>query len=133
MYIDDILTLAAAALTGALIGNLLFIALIYKILVRDFLDNDHRFYLYLRLYRLNTAMPLIAGVLAALINNPRASLLLVILAASNVFARMHLLQNIYRLQQQTGNEQQIRGLQSLQNLLHILQILGAVYGIYLLL
>ncbi len=133
MYIDDILTLAAAALTGGLIGNLLFIALIYKTLIRDFLDNDHRFYIYQRLYRLNTALPLIAGILAALINNPRASLLLVILAASNVFARMHLLQNIYRLQQQSNSLQQIRGLQSLQNVLHILQIAGAIYAIYLLL
>ena len=133
MYIDDILTLVAAALIGSLIGNLLFISLIYKTIIQASLNDDQRFYSYQRLYRLNTAMPLIAGVLAALINNQQAALMFTILAASNVFARMHLLQNIYKLQAQGGQQQQLRGLQSLQNLLHILQIVGAAYGIFLLL
>jgi len=133
MYIDDILTLLAAALIGSLIGNLLFIALIYKTIIQSALNNDQRFFTYQRMYRLNTAMPLVAGILAALINNQQAAMMFVILAASNVFARMHLLQNIYRLQVQGGQLQQLRGLQSLQNLTHILQIVGGAYGIFLLL
>jgi len=133
MYIDDILTLIAAALAGSLIGNLLFISLLYKTIIQASLNDDQRFYTYQRLYRLNTAMPLIAGVLAALINNQQAALMFTILAASNVFARMHLLQNIYKLQNQGEQQQQLRGLQSLQNLVHILQIAGAAYGIFLLL
>ena len=133
MYINDILTLIATALIGSLIGNLLFISLIYKTIIQAALNDDQRFYTYQRLYRFNTAMPLIAGILAALTNYRQAALMFTILAASNVFARMHLLQNIYKLQTQGGQQQQIRGLQNLQNLTHILQIIGAAYGIFLLL
>ncbi len=133
MYIDDILTLIAASLIGSLIGNLLFIALLYKTIIQASLNDEQRFYTYQRLYRLNTVMPLIAGVLAALINNQQAALMFTILAASNVFARMHVLQNIYNLQVRGGPRQQLRSWQSMQNLTHILQISGAAYGIFLLL
>lgn len=87
------------------------------------------------MYRLNTALCLFAGTCAALVNNRAAAFMLAILAVSYVFTHTHLLKallancdTMYRVRKPGA----FRTVRNLQNAVHLLQISGAIYAIYLL-
>ena len=135
MDIFFLFTLIAAALTGASMGSFLLVTLLYKILLKSPDNLLNNLAIYRRLYRLNTALCLLAGVSAALLKNQTASLLLAILAASYVFSHSHVLKAIVKscnTQYQVANQRAYMAWTRLQNLIHICQFSGAGYAIYIL-
>jgi hypothetical protein len=133
MYINAILTLIAAALAGGAMGSFLLLSVLHRPLISSQLDNAQKTSLYRRFYRLNTALCLIAGILAALIKNQQAALLLSILAMSYVFTQMHVLNGIIKHSQAnsaTENQRALKSLKILQNSLHFFQFLGAGWAVY---
>jgi hypothetical protein len=127
--------LLTATFTGASLGSYLLITLLYNALLKPKQNFNDALYIYRRFYRLNTGLCLLGGICAALINHQTAALMLAILAASHVFNHAHILKGLSsacNAKYQIVNEQQFKSLSSLQNIMHVLQVLGAGYTIYLL-
>jgi len=128
-------SLLAAAAAGASIGSHLLLSLLYNPLFKQAHSFSQSLLTLRRLYRLNTVLCLFAGICAALVNNRSAAFMLAILAVSYVFAHTHLLKALltncdteYVIRKPTA----FRTLRNLQNAVHLLQISGAGYAIYLL-
>ena len=133
MYIHALLTLVATALTGATMGSFLLLTILHADLIRTQLNDQQRFFFYRRFYRLNIALCLLAGLMAAIIQNRQAALTLIILAISYIFTNMHLLNGIIRHSQPKPSPESKRALHSLklaQNLVHFLQFTGSGWAIY---
>ena len=135
MYLDDTLTLITAALTGTLMGSFLLLTVIYKPLFSRQLSLSQQIDVYRRYYRLNAALSLMAGTLAALLKYQQSAFLLAIIAISYVFANMHLLKAIQHHFSQINDEASERlklPLKLTQNLLHTLQFMAAGVVVYFL-
>ena len=133
MYIHALLTLIATAFTGASMGSFLLLTVLHRPLISEQLSDDQKIFLYRRFYRLNIALCLLAGTIAALIKNQQAALTLSILAISYVFANMHILGGIIKHLAASPTEENRRALNSLkilQNLVHFLQFSGAGWAVY---
>lgn len=135
MDLFALFSLLAAAAAGATIGSHLLLSLLYNPLFKQ-AQNFHQYLVTLRrLYRLNTVLCLFAGTCAALVNNRAAAFLLAILAVSYVFTHTHLLKALLAncdtayVVRKPGAFHRAR---NLQNAVHLLQIVGAIYGVYLL-
>jgi len=135
MLLYNLITLISSACAGATMGSFLLLTVIHKPVLGNQLKAAPLSRIYARFYRLNGALCLIGGLLAALVNNRQAALLFAIIAVSYVFNNMHLLKGINaRLQGDTGSRQQgtLDNLYLLQNSMHFLQFLGSAWAIYLL-
>lgn len=133
MYLHALLTLVATALTGATMGSFLFMVALHKPLITSQLNDEQKTFLQRRFYRLNIALCLLAGTIAALIKNQQAALVLTILAASYVFTNMHILNGIIKHQVGLSSAENRRGIKSLrflQNLIHFCQFIGAGWAVY---
>lgn len=133
MYIHALFTLIAASLTGSTMGSFLLLTVLYRPLISSQLNDEQRFFLFRRFYRLNIALCLIAGIIAALIKNQQAALVLAILAASYIFTNMHVLNGIIKHSEDTSsteNRKALRSLKILQNLIHFSQFIGAGWAVY---
>lgn len=133
MYIHALFTLIAAALTGSTMGSFLLLTVLHRPLISSQLNDEQQFFLYRRFYRLNIALCLIAGIIAALIKNQQAALVLAILAASYIFTNMHVLNGIIKHSEDTSsteNRRALRSLKILQNLIHFSQFIGAGWAVY---
>lgn len=133
MYLHALLTLIATALTGATMGSFLLLTVLQRSLISSQLSNEQRSLLYRRFYRLNIALCLLAGTVAALIQNQQAALTLTVLAISYIFTNMHILNGIIKNSQDKPNAESRRILQSLnllQNIIHFCQFLGAGWAVY---
>jgi hypothetical protein len=133
MYLYATLTLIATALTGATMGSFLLLTIIHNPLIAFELTNDQKNFLYRRFYRLNIALCLCAGIIAALITNQQAALVLTVLAISYIFANMHVLNGIIKLNcdpASAENKRALTSLKFLQNLIHVGQFIGAGWGVY---
>ena len=135
MYLDDILTLITATLAGSLMGSFLLLTVIYKPLFSKQLSLTQQIDVYRRFYRLNAALSLMAGTLAALLKYQQSAFLLTIIAISYVFANMHLLKAIQHHFSQLNNAESDRlkiPLKLAQNLLHAMQFMAAGVVVYFL-
>lgn len=135
MDIYFFVTLLAVAFSGASMGSFLLVTLLYNILLKAPENLIDSFTIYRRLYRLNSALCLMAGICAALVKNQIAAFLLIIITVSYIFNHSHILNAMLKTcnqQYQVVNKQAYRSLTSLQNLLHLCQFGGAAYAIYLL-
>lgn len=135
MYLDDTLTLITAALSGSLMGSFLLLTVIYNPLLSRQLNLSQQVSIYRRFYRLNAALSLMAGTLAALLKYQQSAFLLAIIAISYVFANMHLLKAIQYHFSQPSNEASERlktPLKLAQNLLHTAQFMAAGGAVYFL-
>ena len=135
MQLIHLFSLIASAFAGASMGSFLLLTLINKPVLEKQLAARQLTSIYARFYRLNSALCLIGGLLAALIKNQQAALVLAIIAVSYVFSNMHLLKGIISHLSGPMDSQQQRALNSLyllQNMLHFLQFMAAAYAIYLL-
>jgi len=135
MYLDDTLTLITAALAGTLMGSFLLLTVIYKPLFSRQLNLAQQIGIYRRFYRLNAALSLMAGTLAALLKYQQSAFLLAIIAISSVFANMHLLKAIQHHFSQVNNTESERlktPLKIAQNSLHALQFMAAGVVVYFL-
>jgi hypothetical protein len=135
MDLFALFSLLAAAAAGATIGSHLLLSLLYNPLFKQAQNFLQYLVTLRRLYRLNTVLCLLAGTCAALVNNRAAAFLLAILAVSYVFTHTHLLKALlancdaaYVVRKPTA----FRTARNLQNAVHLLQISGAIYGVYLL-
>jgi hypothetical protein len=135
MDLFALFNLLAAAAAGASIGSHLLLSLLYNPLFKQARDFSQNLITLRRLYRLNTVLCLFAGTCAAMVNNRAAAFMLAILAVSYVFTHTHLLKAQlancdaeYVVRKPTG----FRTVRNLQNAMHLLQISGAIYAIYLL-
>lgn len=134
MSLLNLLTLASAACAGASMGSFLLLTLINKPVLHAGLKAGQMNRIYGRFYRLNFVLCILAGLLAALIKNQQAALVLTILAASYVFANIHILRGIATHLNAADDSSRRRALDSLyllQNGLHFMQFVGAGYGIFL--
>lgn len=135
MDLFALFSLLAAATAGATIGSHLLLSLLYNPLFKQAQDFHQYLVTLRRLYRLNTVLCLFAGTCAALVNNRAAAFLLAILAVSYVFTHTHLLKALLAncdaayVVRKPGAFHTAR---KLQNAVHLLQICGAIYGVYLL-
>ena len=135
MYLDDILTLITATLAGSLMGSFLLLTVIYKPLFSKQLSLTQQIDVYRRFYRLNAALSLMAGTLAALLKYQQSAFLLAIIAISYVFANMHLLKAIQHHFGQPSNAESERlkmPLKLAQNFLHAIQFMAAGVVVYFL-
>ena len=135
MYLDDTLTLITATLAGSLMGSFLLLTVIYKPLFSKQLSLIQQIDVYRRFYRLNAALSLMAGTLAALLKYQQSAFLLAIIAISYVFANMHLLKAIQHHFSQVNNTESERlktPLKIAQNSLHALQFMAAGVVVYFL-
>lgn len=135
MQLFHFISLIASAFAGATMGSFLLLTIINKPLLGKQLGALQLSQVYARFYRLNAALCLLGGLLAALVNNRQAALLLAILAVSYVFSNMHLLKNIVSHLSSTmdsGAQRALQGLYLLQNLVHFFQFVGAGWVVYLL-
>lgn len=135
MNLFVLFSLISASFAGATIGSLLLISLLYSALLKSTSNLNNQIYIYRRLYRLNSVLCLLAGVCAALVNNQPAALMLTILAVSYVFNHAHILKGLQKAcneQLQPVNTRAYQSMTSLQNIMHLLQLCGAIYAIYLL-
>ncbi|MDH5485198.1 MAG: hypothetical protein OEY43_08200 [Gammaproteobacteria bacterium] len=133
MYFYDFLTLLTAAFAGSLIGSFLLLTMIVKPLISKQLNHSQWLFVYRRFYRLNMVLSLLGGLLAALLKYQQAAFVLAILAASYVFANMHILKGFLSHFQTPSAEQNTRSLGLLklaQNGLHFFQFLAAAWVIY---
>lgn len=134
MYLDDTLTLITAALSGAMMGSLLLLTLIYKPFFKQ-LKLAQQISIYKRFYRLNLGLCLLAGILAALLKYQQSAFLLAIIGVSYVFANMHLLKAIqfhFSQQNRPESDRLKPFLRLAQNLLHSAQFLATALVIYFL-
>ncbi|MCW9013726.1 MAG: hypothetical protein OQL06_08075 [Gammaproteobacteria bacterium] len=115
-------------------GSFLLLTILYKPLIAQQLEQQQQLLIYRRFYRLNSTLCLLGGLIAALIKNQQAALLLAILAATYVFANMHLLKGIASHSGQHSPESQraLRLLKLVQNIGHFSQFIAAGYVIYIL-
>jgi len=135
MDLFALFSLLAAATAGASIGSHLLLALLYNPLFKQAHSFSQNLITLRRLYRLNTVLCLFAGTCAALINNRSAAFMLAILAVSYVFTHTHLLKALLAhcdTEYVVRKASPFRTLRNLQNAVHLLQISGAIYAIYLL-
>ena len=135
MDLYNLFILFAASFSGATMGSLLLVTLLYKTHLKNKKNINNSLFIYRRLYRLNSVFCLLAGISAALIKNHSAALMLAILAASYVFTHSHILKGLLKTcneQVDIINQSAFQSLSRLQNLLHVSQLLGAGYAIYLL-
>ncbi|VAW56374.1 hypothetical protein MNBD_GAMMA07-573 [hydrothermal vent metagenome] len=135
MDLYNLFTLIAATFTGASMGSFLFVTLLYKTHLKNKKNINNSLFIYRRLYRLNSVMCLSAGVTAALVKNQSAALMLAILAASYVFNHSHILKGLVKTCNENFdivNLSTFQSLSRLQNILHVCQLCGAGYAIYLL-
>lgn len=135
MNLFALFSLLAAAAAGASIGSHLLLALLYNPLFKQAHNFSQNLITLRRLYRLNTVLCLFGGICAALINNRTAAFMLAILAVSYVFTHTHLLKNLLAncdAEHVVRRPSAFRTLRNLQNVVHLLQICGAIYAIYLL-
>ena len=135
MNLYVLFSLISAGFVGATVGSLLLTSLLYQALLKSTSTLNNQIYIYRRLYRLNSVLCLLAGVCAALVNNQPAALMLTILAVSYVFNHAHILKGLQKAcneQLEPVNSRAYQSMSSLQNLMHILQLAGAGYAIYLL-
>jgi hypothetical protein len=133
MYFYDFLTLLTAAFAGSLIGSFLLLTVIVNPLVSKQLNSSQWLFVYRRFYRLNIVLSLLGGLLAALLKYQQAAMVLAILAASYVFANMHILKGFGSYFQTPSAEQNRHNLGLLklaQNGLHLLQFVAAAWVIY---
>ncbi len=135
MDLFALFSLLAATAAGASIGSHLFLSLLYVPLFKQADSFSQQLIALRRLYRLNTVLCLFAGTCAALVNNRAAAFMLAILAVSYVFTHTHLLKALlancdaaYMVRKPTA----FRTVRNLQNAVHLLQISGAIYAVYLL-
>lgn len=135
MDLFTLFNLLAAAAAGASIGSHLLLSLLYVPLFKQAHNFLQSLITLRRLYRLNTVLCLFAGTCAALLNNRSAAFMLAILAVSYVFTHTHLLKALlascdseYVIRKTSA----FRSLRNLQNMVHLLQISGAGYAVYLL-
>jgi hypothetical protein len=135
MDLFTLFNLLAAAAAGASIGSHLLLSLLYVPLFKQAHNFLQSLITLRRLYRLNTVLCLFAGTCAALLNNRSAAFMLAILAVSYVFTHTHLLKALlancdteYVIRKASA----FRSVRNLQNMVHLLQISGAGYAIYLL-
>jgi hypothetical protein len=135
MHLYSFLTLLTAAFAGSVMGSFLLLSLIYKPLISIQLNDDQKLFIYRRFYRLNIALCLSGGLIAALLKYQQAAFLLAILAASYVFCTAHILRGITLHLYTKNKSESLRALKSLtllQNLIHFMQFMGAAYVIYIL-
>ncbi len=135
MDLYNLFTIIAAAFSGATMGSFLLVTLLYKSHIKAKKNITNSLFIYRRLYRLNTALCLMAGVSAALVKNQTAALLLAILAASYVFNHSHLLKGMVKTCNQhyeIVNWRAFHSLNNVQNCLHLCQLGATGYAIYLL-
>lgn len=135
MDLYNLFTLVAAGFAGATMGSFLLVTLLYTTFLKQTQNINNNLFIYRRLYRLNFALCLLAGICAALIKNQPAALMLVIIAASYVFNHAHIIRGILKCcneQYQLVNTRNYRALSNLQNLMHLAQFSGSGYAIYLL-
>jgi len=135
MHLYNLLSLISSACAGATMGSFLLLTVIHKPVLSNQLKAVSLSRIYARFYRLNGALCLVGGLMAALLNNRQAALLFAIIAVSYVFNNMHLLKGINaQLQGDTGSRQQgnLGSLYLLQNSMHFLQFLGSAWVVYLL-
>ena len=133
MYYHALFTLIAAAIAGSTMGSFLLLTVLHRPLISSQLDEQQRIFLYQRFYRLNIALCLMAGIIAALLKNQQAALVLSVLAISYVFTNMHILKGIIRQQLETptaDTQRALRSLKILQNMMHFLQFAGAGWAVY---
>lgn len=135
MDLFTLFSLLAATGAGASIGSHLLLSLLYNPLFKEANSFSQSLVTLRRLYRLNTVLCLFAGTCAALVNNRAAAFMLAILAVSYVFTHTHLLKALLAncdTEHQIRNPAAFRTLHKLQNAVHLLQISGAIYAVYLL-
>ena len=133
MYLYDLLILITSAFTGSAMGSFLMLSVVYNSLVKP-LPHDQQQLVYRRFHRLNSALCLLGGLMAALLKNQQAALILAVIAVSYVFANMHILRGIDSHAGSTSVQDQ-RTLELLikaRNLIHLVQFLACGYVIYLL-
>ncbi len=133
MYLHALLTLVATAFTGATMGSFLLLTILHRPLIAIQLNEEQKVFLYRRFYRLNIALCLIAGLIAALIKNQQAALVLTVLAISYIFTNMHVLNGIIKHNMDTSsaeNKRVLKSLKFLQNFIHVGQFIGAGWGVY---
>ena len=134
MHLYSLLTLITAAFAGSVMGSILLLSLLYKPLIANQLNDDQKLFLYRRFYRLNIALCLSGGLIAALIKYQQAAFLLAILAASYVFCTAHILRGITLhlcTKNKPESQRALRSLTLLQNLIHIMQFITAAYVIHI--
>jgi len=135
MHLYSLLTLITAAFAGSVMGSFLLLTLLYKPLIAKQLNDEQKIFIYRRFYRLNIALCLSGGLVAALIKYQQAALLLAILAASYVFCTAHILRGItihLCTKHKSESQRALTSLNLLQNLTHIMQFIAAAYVIYIL-
>ena len=135
MDLFTLFSLAAAAAAGASIGSHLLLSLLYNPLFKQAHSFSQNLTTLRRLYRLNSVLCLFAGACAALVNSRAAAFMLAILAVSYVFTHTHLLKALLAncdSEYMVRKPDAFRTLHNLQNVVHLLQISGAAYAIYLL-
>ncbi len=135
MDLFNLFSLLCAAITGAAMGSFLLLTVIQKPILSKQLDAGQLIAVHGRFYRLNSVLCIIAGLLAALLNNQQAALTLSIVAISHVFGHMHILKGIrsqLAAPQKAEAQRLVNSLYLAQNALHFLQFVGAGWGIYLL-
>ena len=133
MLTYDFITLIISAFTGSLMGSYLYLTVLYRPLIRDKFSVQQNLILYRRFYRLNSALALTGGLLAALIHNQQAALILAILAVSYIFANMHILKGLSHPVTDSAHperERLIRSLKLFQNTVHFSQFIGAGAVVY---
>ena len=135
MHLYSLLTLITAAFAGSVMGSSLLLSLLYKPLISKQLNDEQKLFLYRRFYRLNIALCLSGGLVAALIKYQQAALLLAILAASYIFCTAHIIRGITLhlcTKQKPESQRALRSLTLLQNLIHLMQFIAAAYVIRML-
>ena len=135
MHLYSLLTLITAAFAGSVMGSSLLLSLLYKPLISKQLNDEQKLFLYRRFYRLNIALCLSGGLVAALIKYQQAALLLAILAASYIFCTAHIIRGITLhlcTKQKPESQRALRSLTLLQNLIHLMQFIAAAYVIHML-
>ncbi len=128
-------SLISAGFIGATLGSFLLISLLHSALLKNTRKLNDNIYIYKRLYRLNSILCLLGGVCAALVNNQQAALMMAILAVSYVFNHAHILKGIISSCNESYelvDADRYRSLSALQNLMHLAQIIGAGYSLFLL-
>ena len=135
MDLFSLFSLISAGFAGASMGSFLLLTLLYESLLKGQKKTLKQVEIYRRFYRLNIILCLTGGLLAALIKNQQAALVLAILAASYVFCNMHILKGIISHSADNEIEINTRALNALylaQNFIHVSQFIAAAWAIYLL-
>lgn len=133
MSLQTQFTIIAAVLAGIPLGSFLLLTLLHRPVMLGSLNEIQRVLVYRRMYRLNTVFCLGAGVLAALLKSNQSALLFSVLAASYVFANMHLLKHLERQCYEEPDQYQLQLAERLKlalNGLHLLQFMGVLLAVY---